>query len=233
MIARGIVELLIIAVGVVIGLALDRWMTNIDEISQADRLTERLLADIRADSTALEEQLRAFERNSGRLLQVLDVIADPRADAEDPTAFIRVIELTSWWAPLNANTSTWDEINSTGQLGLFEPEVRSALARYHQSLAYYAGIEARWGPAFSEYWSLQQPALPPLLRIAVVDQTMGGQRAREVTYDEVAPVLAAFREDDALHGALGRLAALFRYGGQPVQEVSAAASVAIAALEDR
>lgn len=230
---RSVAELLVIIAGVVIGLAVDRWMASMDDRAQAERLTERLLTDIRADSVQLELLLRNYGTFENDLLAVLEAVADPEAAVDDPTWFIQAIELSSWWTPTSPNKSTWDEINATGQLGLFEPQVRSALARHYESLAQFADIEARWAPAFQEYWSLQQPVLPPLTRIAAVDQRIGGPKGRELTYDEVAPVLAAFRGDRALQGALGRITSIFRYGAPQIQIVRESADSAIAALEKR
>jgi hypothetical protein len=227
---RSAAELLVIVVGVVIGLTVDRWMAGIDDEVQAERLTERLLTDIRGDSVDLQLRLAMYRTSGEELASVLEMIADPGSTVLDPTEFIQEIELRSWWVPFNPSRHTWDEVNSTGQLGLLDPQLRSALARYYQSLAFFTEVEARWAPSFQEYWSLQQSVLPPLLRMAAVEQRGGGPRGRELTYDEVAPVLTAFRENPALHGALGRLTGIYLYGAPAIEGTQKEANAAIAAL---
>jgi hypothetical protein len=233
MFIRGGAELLVVIVGVVIGLAVDRWMAGVDERVQAERLTERLLADIRADSAQLEELSHQFEMSADSLLAAAELIADPQAPLVDPTSFIQTIEFAGWWLPFRPNTITWDEVNSLGQLGLFGPDMRTSLARYYESLGVFRDIEDRWAGVFQEYWSLQTPVLPPLTLIAAVDQQMGLPRGRRLTSEEVGPVLAAFRRDAALRGALGRLVGVYRYGGAAVRDMVTSASATIAALESR
>jgi len=232
-IVRSAAELLVIVVGVVIGLAVDRWMAGIDGEVQAERLVERLVVDIRQDSIELESFLEDYQEQGNALVDVLGVIADPSASVSDPTDFIRKIELTSWWVPFSPNGTTWGEINSTGQLGLLEPELRSALAGYYGSLDYLAEMEDRWAPAIQEYWSLQQVALPPLIRLAAVESRYGGPRARDLTHEEVDPVLTAFRERPALYGSLGRLTAIYLYGAPGIEGARGEAIRALAALESR
>ena len=210
LIVRGGAELLVVIVGVVLGLAVDRWVAGIDDRQQADRLAAQLLDDIHRDSLAMAELVGQYESLGQSGLDILELVSDPDRDVGDPEDFVSGVEFIGWWLPFNANRDTWDQLLATGQLGLFtDPDVRSALTSYYGYLDYIAQLEERWRPTIDDYWRLERAVLPPLLRIRVIEGRTTGMPA-DVSPAEVAPIIAAFRTDTALNGALGHVTTVYR-----------------------
>lgn len=230
LVVRGGVELLVVVVGVVLALAVDRWVAGIDDRQQADQLAAQLLEDIQRDSVAMAELVGQYESLGQSGLDLLEIVADPDREVEDPEDFVRGVEFIGWWLPFNANRDTWDQVLATGQLGLFtDPGLRAALTSYYGYLDYVAQLEERWRPVIDDYWRLERAVLPPLLRIRVIEGRTTGTPA-DVSPAEVAPIIAAFRTDPALNGALGHVTTVYRYGTPPLRDLFGHAAVARAAL---
>jgi hypothetical protein len=222
-----------VILGVVLGLAVDRWVSSIDDRARAEQWAERLSSDILADSANMVATLETFGRYSDFGVTALELMAGPRREIEDPNDFIRLIETMGWWIPFEAARETWDEILATGQLGLFrDPAVRGALTRYYEQLDQIAAIEARWVSTMNHYWILNQAAIPPLVRIGVLDAAILGKGGYQATQDQAQNVVEVFRRDPALRGAFGRVVQTFRYGAGPMSALFPAAAEARRALED-
>ena len=211
-VGRGGAEVAIVIVGVVMGLAVDRWFAGIDERVRADTLSLQLEEDLVADSLAVVAAVELFRGLSEFGMETLRLVEDPAGRVADPTEFVLTMERMGWWVPFGASRATWDEIINTGQLGLFGRDSRSALTGYYAWLELFKGIEARWEPVFAEFWLQEQAAVPPLLRIGVLDPAFGMDAAREVTQAEADAILAGLRADPAWLGAFGMVTTISRYG---------------------
>lgn len=212
-IVGAIAELLIVIVGVVLGLAVDRWVAGIDDRSAVEAWSRQLNEAVTQDSIGMASRMQTYEANTDRGLTLLNTIERTPQDISDPTEFVRATEMMGWWAPFNADRSTWDEITATGQLSLFEDaDLRKALTAYYAYLDRLSKLEEQWVLVFQDYWERQQAVVPPLLRIEILDDEFGLGTSRPVTQAEARNIAAAFRQDDALKGALGTAVGVYRYG---------------------
>lgn len=231
-IVRGIAELLVVILGVVLGLAVDRWVAGIDDRAAVQAWSRQLNEALTQDSVAMVSLVQSYETKAARGLDLLRTIDDTASQVEDPTEIVRTTELIGWWVPFNADRATWDEIVATGQLSLFkDPDLRRALTEYYAYLDQLADLEAQWATVFQDYWERQQAVVPPLLRIEMLDEQYGMGKSRPVTEAEARAVVAAFRNDGALNGALGTAVGVYRYGAPVLAELFVRATVAKAALQ--
>jgi len=231
-IVRGFAELLVVILGVVLGLAVDRWVAGIDDRAAIQAWSRQLDEAFTQDSVAMVSMVQEYEAKAARGLDLLRTIDDTASQIEDPTELVRTTELIGWWAPFNANRSTWDEIAATGQLSLFkDANLRRALTEYYSYLDQLSNLESQWVTVFQDYWERQQAVVPPLLRIEMLDEQYGMGKSRPVRQAEAREIVAAFRNDDALNGALGTAVGVYRYGALVLTEFFAKAAAARAALQ--
>lgn len=230
-IVRAIGELIIVIVGVVLGLAVDRWVAGIDDRSTVEAWSRQLSEAITQDSAAMTARMQTYQANTTRGLELLNTIEGKPQEILDPTEFVRTTEMVGWWVPFNAERSTWDEITATGQLSLFEDaDLRKALTAYYAYLDRLANLEEQWVMVFQDYWERQQAVVPPLLRIEILDDEFGLGTSRPVTQAEARIIAAGFQQDDALKGALGTAVGVYRYGIPFLAEYFPIAAAAKAAL---
>ena len=213
---RAGLEMVIIILGVVVGLAVDRWVAGIDDRAQADAWAIQLADDIERDSVVIATLLRDFERMSDFGIAALHMMDGTGQEFEDPAAFVANLESAGWWISFDPQRETWDEIVASGMLGVFnKAEVRKALTEYYGRLEFLAVIESRWAPVFDRYWAHEQTVIPPLTRIAAIDGRFGATPDRPITEADAIKALEAFRRDPAVQGAFGTVVQTYRYG-QPV-----------------
>lgn len=105
---------MIVIVGVVLGLAVDRWFAGMDDRARADVLSLQLEEDLVADSLAVVGTVELFRELSDFGLETLRLIEDPSGEIGDPFEFVLMIESMGWWVPFGASRATWDEILYTG-----------------------------------------------------------------------------------------------------------------------
>lgn len=144
--ARGGTEFLVIFVGVVVALAADRWITGADERAAAAYYRQQLVADVRADSTLLEDRIAAARSRAAVGLAVLRGMSGqvPIPD-EDAGRLASDFKLLGAFSLLDYNRSTWDEMVSSGRVSLVEePELRRALASYYDDIESFTQTEIEW-----------------------------------------------------------------------------------------
>jgi hypothetical protein len=217
---RGLAELVVVIVGVVLGLAVDRWVAGIDDRAAVTALSHQLREDLRRDSTAMMQLAQMFERRAESGMDLLRVVEDAQATVTDPSATVAGMEWIGWFTPFNPSRATWDEIVATGRLGLFEDqEIRSALTEYYSALDRLADLETQWVAVFQDYWERQQAVVPPLIRFSILDADFGIAASTGVSKADAERFVTAYRGDPALRGALGTAVGVYRYAGPVFDEV--------------
>jgi len=220
LILRGMAELLVVIVGVVLGLAVDRWVAGIDDRAAVTAWSHQLNEDLRRDSTAMMEMVLKFEQRAERGMNLLRIVEDAQSRVSDPSAIVRDMEWIGWWTPFHPSRGTWDEIAATGKLGLFnDQDLRRALTEYYSALDRLANLEAQWATVFKDYWERQQAVVPPLIRFDILDEDFGIAPSHGVSEAEAERILAGYRRDPALRGALGTAVGVYRYAGPVFDEI--------------
>lgn len=232
-VGRGAAELVIVIIGVIIALAVDRWVASIDDEARAREYVERLAEDLRADSVGLSDTLDRWAQMDAGGTRFLEIVEGADHEVGDPAVFVQTVEFLTWWVAYAPNRGTWDEMNSTGQLGLIQDrETRSALTRYYSILDVFAQVQSRWAPAFQELWTRQQGAVPPLVVMSGMDAMLGRANDRAPTMEDAMRLIEAFRADPALLGAFGRGVMIYRYAPMMANQVRAAGNTALRLIQE-
>ena len=172
-------ELLIVTLGVLIALALDSWNDARLELRLEDEVLDQLISDIEADtlvfatwSDRLEDKLAALERVSA-------ILSDPNSEIGDSLAFLRAVVVGSQygWDQPGLNRTTFDELVSSGSLGLIDdPRMRRRLVDY-----YFLDEDSRgrMSPRRTEYPKIAY-RLVPHVSVFMVPEDLGSDRIRGI-----------------------------------------------------
>ena len=127
-----VAELLIVVAGVFFGIQAANWNADRLEQEEGRMISERLLVDLRKDLASRQMLVRYYQAVFEAAERTL-----PRLMAEsvdDPLAFVIDAYRATELAYRPATRTTYDEIVSTGSLGLVPPEARRAgFADYYRN----------------------------------------------------------------------------------------------------
>jgi len=180
---RGLTEFVTIVVGVLVALAADGWRADLAERRLEDEYLERLQQELEADAVIFARAREAFAAKEAPLSRLLEL--KPRQiDAEQLAADLTAASRWSWNFP-RANSTTFDEMRSTGRLGLIrDTEIRQAVqeyyARYEIDRATMDARRTTFGPLSYE-----------LVRRPTVSASLAAGQARSGAWDLVAAADAA------------------------------------------
>jgi len=185
-IGRALAEGIIILVGVLVALALDRWVAG-------------------QDSASLQEQLATMSWRLDFALSVLDRAEGRSADPSAPDQFLTSLETVAWYTPWSPTRSTWDELVATGNLDLIRDSgSRQRLFAYCSLLDVVSLVEADFEDQFARFevpaWSL----IPPRLRLRVfpgVDIVGSSRVGADPTEADVPQVTERLTSDPTFYGA--------------------------------
>jgi len=127
-------ELLIVAIGVLIALAIDQWNDN-----RLARLEERnaiagILSELHEDLQFFDLRLQFLEEKDASLRRAKNTISEGIVFA--PAAFLRDIVLGAnfGWNQGLASRATYDDLINSGKLGIIQSaEIRLAIADYYDA----------------------------------------------------------------------------------------------------
>lgn len=135
LLVRGIAELLVIIIGVLIALAVDDWNQEKSQRRLSAEYMDRLVRDLRADRDLVERMLEALEVKGQSLMFLDSVGAAPELAFESPDRFLRALPES---LPLGFNVPpmrsvTIDDMRSTGRLALIQPvTMREQILEYYE-----------------------------------------------------------------------------------------------------
>jgi hypothetical protein len=215
MLGRAALEAAVILVGVMLALAADRWVMDLDERAQESDVLERMVVDLRADSAMIAtsiENAHAHQTFALRLLQ-----DGPHTDVEDPAAFLADFASVSWSGSLEFTRETWDDLIATGRNSLIrDPAPRLALSRYYNGTERVSLLDGAWQEVGALYGDRAKGVLPVQVRLTALQHHpwWAGSSLEpfvpvDITQDDVARLRRAVTADEELQDELGGLVVVY------------------------
>jgi hypothetical protein len=121
-------DFLIVVVGVFVGMQVSNWNADRADKRRGEAYVERLSRDMEADLTARRGEVQYYAAVLESVVRANALLADPRSSPEAlVVSAYRASEIT--YSP--PSRATWDEIVSSGDIGLLPPEaVDSGMINY-------------------------------------------------------------------------------------------------------
>lgn len=196
------IDFVIVVVGVFIGIQVANWNASLADKRRGEAYVQRLIADVEADLHSRRGQMAYFDAVYESAERANDLLRDPSSEAKDLVInAYRATEL-AYSAPRRA---TWDEIVSSGALGLLPRRaVDGGLVNYYTHDNWRIALDLM---AATAYRRVVRSAIPHEVQRAVREgcgdvrdeahRTVGFMKRCElaVTEAEVAQAAQALRED--------------------------------------
>jgi hypothetical protein len=184
-------EFLVIVVGVLVALAVDRGVREVDRREAERALIEALREDFARNREVAEEKHRGDRRMERLGRDVLAALLNPNEADLSPRLFVAA-ELSGWQKTIGYQRSAWEDLTSvTGAAGLSDAPTRRALAEFYSVVESTHRYEAEWLTYILAYRDEVRSYLPPEFRIAVVESFVAWDE--EVPVDELPPLVGARR----------------------------------------
>lgn len=163
---KGLTELLVIVAGVMIALAADRCVQAIDIADLEREYLGRLAADLRQDSTLLDEFSQTAHVNYDRAAAVLRAIREGLDRDQDHSEILTSVDWIHYGGAPDYARETWEELLSTGNLAVIsDVGLRQRLSVYYNRTATWTRIEQTYSREFDQYRNASVRAQTPELRL--------------------------------------------------------------------
>ena len=218
LVRRVLLELSVIVVGVLIALAVDRWIASLDARSQESAYLARIEEDLRRDSSTIEAMIRASIRNADLTETMLGwVEGEAPPPGLDVASFMSDFDRASWYTPLNQRLvrDTWEELVSSGRIGLIrESELRRRIAAYYGLHQGIRGSDEDWEGTLALYDQAMIPSRSPSRRIAALRHAddlpwkrppLGGRDLPAPDADDLLETIRFFRAEPRAASLLGSI----------------------------
>ena len=127
-----IVEVIVVAVGLLMAFQVDRWWEERGEREQEAAYVQRLIDDLEEDIAGIEQGIALAEVRREFTELLMDVSADPALAERQPTRFLAAVMQAPYTFTPSLNSHTFDDLRSTGNLGLIHSiDVKDALYEYY------------------------------------------------------------------------------------------------------
>lgn len=156
-------ELIIVVLGVFLGIQAANWNDARLQQREGREISERLIVDLRRDLNSRQILVNYYQAVFESAERTVDRLNSDSID--NPSAFVIDLYRSTEYAHRPATRATYEEIISTGKLGLISPEARQAgfvdYYRYDNSLAMRQAVRA------SPYRHTVRSALPYPIQRAI------------------------------------------------------------------
>ena len=126
-------ELIIVVVGIFIAIQVDRWWAHQDDLRQEQLYIARLISDVERDVFAIEDSTSLATHRLSLSNLLIEAAVDPGVARRQPADFMTAVHQSSFTHTPSLNTDTFEELRSTGSLGLLRnDELKSALFEYYR-----------------------------------------------------------------------------------------------------
>lgn len=179
-------EAVVVVLGVLIALAVDRAAQRIDRDALETTQLRGLIRDFHeADSVAEAARSSAEWRDRlGRELLLVLGGADP-VDL-DAVGLARAIEFPGWHYMPPFPRETWEDLVGTGGLGAIrDPGVRRAVSQFYRYVEQVRIFNAEWVTLSGSYRDDVRLILPAASRLALTKEFMGGD---SVVFSDLPPL---------------------------------------------
>jgi len=162
---RGLVEFVIIVIGVLVALGVDRWNSTGEERALEREYLERLYRDVQADTASLGSILAGLEQKQESLLFLAELTAIAQRSVSDTAEFLAALSRsTSYgWIIRPLRTVTFEDLTTTGNLRLIRSAaVRAAAIEYYQNALHRANRVERRSTGYADLvYGLVPPGVLP------------------------------------------------------------------------
>lgn len=197
------IDFLILVAGVFLGIQAANWNDSRKERVEERRYYAQILDDLRADQLTLQDTLLRATRYDAAAENTLRAIRSGIPPHSTPGRFAVDIHHAGWLYLPRPSRRTYDELISTGNLGLLRSEAaKTAIAEYYASFDDLRQWDGLLRSQQDRYWEATSGVLPrPVLRDAM--------RFREpaLSAAEAANILAALRQRERADDMLVTMAA--------------------------
>jgi len=199
---RGLAELLIIVLGVLIALWVDNWNGEREDRLLEQEYLSTLATDLRADLVELDEASERARLNERAAQALYDAIQGTGSLAPDSLSRF-VLQAGFLYFPAYS-PYTFEDLTSTGNLRLLRSEeIRRALAAYHNEIGVFGQWSERYRWIQRDYTESTRGVLgPDLVRQAEDPEAVDGG---EASSDDSARILAELRNREGVLGALEQM----------------------------
>lgn len=197
------IDFLILVAGVFLGIQAANWNDSRKERVEERRYYAQILDDLRTDQRTLQVALQRAAKYDVAAENTLRAIRSGIPPNSTPARFAIDIHQAGWLYIPRPSRRTYDELISTGNLGLLRSETaKAAIADYYASFEDLRQWDELLRSQQDRYWEATSGVLPrQVLRDAM--------RFREPTLGaaEAAKILAALRERDSADDMIVSMAA--------------------------
>lgn len=197
------IDFLILVAGVFLGIQAANWNDSRKERVEERRYYAQILDDLRTDQRTLQDALQRAAKYDVAAENTLRAIRSGIPPNSTPARFAIDIHQAGWLYIPRPSRRTYDELISTGNLGLLRSETaKAAIADYYASFEDLRQWDELLRSQQDRYWEATSGVLPrQVLRDAM--------RFREPTLGaaEAAKILAALRERDRADDMIVSMAA--------------------------
>ena len=197
------IDFFILVAGVFLAIQAANWNDSRKERVEERRYYAQILDDLRVDQQKLQDALQRSAKYDLAAENTLRAIRSGIPPNSTPGRFAVDIHHAGWLYIPRPSRRTYDELISTGNLGLLRSEAaKAAIADYYASFDDLRQWDELLRSQQERYWEATAGVLPrPVLRDAM--------RHREPTLSaaEAAKILAALRERDGVDDMLVGMAA--------------------------
>lgn len=145
-------ELLVVIFGLVLAFQVDRWWEERGDRSKEQEYIARLIIEVRQDIELISYAIDLAEVRQGFGDLLIEVAGEPDVAEQQPAMFLAAVAQAAFTFTPTVITQTYDEIRSTGSMGLVRSEdIKRALYNYHsfddtqqQYIQLNLGIELRY-----------------------------------------------------------------------------------------
>ncbi|MEE9578401.1 MAG: hypothetical protein V3W24_02415 [Gemmatimonadota bacterium] len=208
-----IVEVFVVAVGLLMAFQVDRWWEERGEREQEAAYVQRLIDDLEDDIVGIDQGIELAEVRQEFAELLMDVSADPALAERQPMRFLAAVMQAPYTFTPSLSSHTFEDLRSTGNLGLIRSnEVKDALYRYYgfdegqrQFMQLNFMIEFRHFSLAAAVLSHEQFKFIENEWFVVTRDDLDDLDAAEGNMEEVRAAVARFSANDELQAWLTRV----------------------------
>ena len=165
-------EFLILVVGILLALAVDRWAEEYRDAQTASEYITRLRSDVATDLAAYAETVTWSHSIDDSALYVLQVYRGQDPAPEEYDLLALHMYRASRGVKGRTTTTTYDDLVSTGNMALLPVSIRDAITRYYGlKTVYETRLASLEETAVRGYWRVPEhvfgPDLAPIVWLGV------------------------------------------------------------------